>query len=77
MYDENEAEQKRVAALLELRKLYPEVWDKVDLTNLKEQKRIELIKQGNEVLEERKEKELEVAVAASKTRMSRWRRKDS
>lgn len=40
LYDENEAEQRRVAALLELRKLYPEVWDKVDLTNLKEQKRL-------------------------------------
>ena len=75
LYDENEAEQKRVAALLELRKLYPEVWDKVDLTNLKEQKRIELIKQGNEVLEERKEKELEVAVAASKTRIVEMEKK--
>lgn len=75
LYDENEAEQRRVAALLELRKLYPEVWDKVDLTNLKEQKRIELIKQGNEALEERKEKELEAAVAASKTRIAEMEKK--
>lgn len=71
LYNQNEADSTRVEALLELRKLYPEVWNKVDLANLSEQDRNKLLKEGNRLLTERKEKELEAAMAASMKKQKR------
>lgn len=73
LYDENESYQKRVAALLELRKLYPEVWDKVNLANLGEQERNKLIKEGNELLEKKRIKELEVKKAQEERMLAYWK----
>ena len=75
LYDQNEAESKRVAVLLELRKLYPQVWDKVNLANLAEMDRNKLIKEGNELLEEKRIKELEAQKAESEERLGELKKR--
>lgn len=65
LFNQNEADIKRAEALLKLKELYPEVWKDVNLANLSEQERNKLVRQGNELLEERRELELKNAKAAS------------
>lgn len=69
LYDTNEAERKRAAALEQLKKLYPDIYGSITLTNLADKDRNELLKQQNTLLDENRVKEIEAAMAAKQGRI--------
>lgn len=69
LYDENEAERKRIEALEQLKKLYPDIYGNITLSNLADRDRNELLKQQNTLLDENRVKEIEAAMAAGQGRI--------
>lgn len=74
LFDKNGDDMARAEALLKLKELLPQVYGKVELANLAEQDRNQLLKEGNRELNRRRELELQAQKAASLQKIEEFKK---